>query len=515
MRSFLLLIVTLFFISNNILGQENNVKALYIHIPNSNYRPNVSSVKSEEKVNVNFSQKALNEVFERYKILSFKQAFPNGKSEKVKCIYIVEYVENEDQFLYKELVEKFSDKFPVVEEYQEPTILGGSPPNDYGIIPSGDNSHLELINIRGAWDVTQGDPDVIIGVADTYLETTHSDLSSEIVSVLNNGSSTSSIAYHGTAVAGLATAATNNGNGFSASGFNTKLMFNTMGISRLLDLSNAGAKVVNASFLTSCTYSSTHKAVIDDIESNGTLLVSAAGNHTGHCGALENETYPCAYENVLCVTSVGHIHDVGYVDPTYGANNWKGVHEEIPGTPSSAHHHFAEVDICAAGFNVASTSPGDTYSGFWGTSFASPTVAGVCGLIFSVNPCFTPDEVIDIVKNTADGSIYSIPANSAYTGLLGAGLLDATAALEEAKKQTSEYVQDETITTTQTRSSYYGVYVGYSVTDDVTYGNVSINSSGSLTLEANHEVVLSGGLEVDGGELIIDLSSDVPNSCGF
>ena len=51
--------------------------------------------------------------------------------------------------------------------------------------------------------------------------------------------------------------------------------------------------------------------------------------------------------------------------------------------------------------------PGSRFtSDFGGTSSATPTVAGVCGLVISVNPEITAEEVRMIVQETADKDLF-------------------------------------------------------------------------------------------------------------
>ncbi|NEQ25603.1 MAG: S8 family serine peptidase, partial [Microcoleus sp. SIO2G3] len=54
------------------------------------------------------------------------------------------------------------------------------------------------------------------------------------------------------------------------------------------------------------------------------------------------------------------------------------------------------------GVNILSTTPGETYQYFSGTSMATPHVAGVAALIFSANPNLTANEVENIITATAD-----------------------------------------------------------------------------------------------------------------
>lgn len=58
------------------------------------------------------------------------------------------------------------------------------------------------------WDITHGDPDVVIGISDTRFETTHPDLAGKIAIEFTNSPTGDD---HGTAVAGYAAGATHNG----------------------------------------------------------------------------------------------------------------------------------------------------------------------------------------------------------------------------------------------------------------------------------------------------------------
>jgi hypothetical protein len=94
---------------------------------------------------------------------------------------------------------------------------------------------------------------------------------------------------------------------------------------------------------------------------------------------------------------------------------------------------------------VISTQLNNSYDSFWGTSFASPIVAGTIALMFSANPCLSSDNVRDIIKSTAF-NIDNIPENSQYIGLLGAGRIDAYKAVKAAQDTYSQdvdlYIKD-------------------------------------------------------------------------
>jgi ribosomal protein L35AE/L33A len=74
-------------------------------------------------------------------------------------------------------------------------------------------------------------------------------------------------------------------------------------------------------------------------------------------------------------------------------------------------------------YNSGSTTPGaDSYAYLQGTSMASPHVAGVVGLLYSLQPALTPDQAETAIKSTARAF------NASCSGC-GAGLIDATLAL--------------------------------------------------------------------------------------
>lgn len=273
---------------------------------------------------------------------------------------------------------------------------------------------LEKINAMSAWDITTGSSDIEIAISDAGYHFTHPDIVGK-TTYQSSGIGTSNIA-HGTAVAICAAGATNNSVGKSSIGFNSSLQLYGMNYNELLAASNMGAHVVNASWASGCFFSTYGQQIIDEIHSNGTVIVAAAGNGATCSSSHMDLVYPAAFEHVISVTSVG-IND---------------NHERIMGDSTSTHQHNAKVDICAPGYDIAMSGGPSWYTYGSGTSFAAPIVSGTIGLMLATNPCLTPDQIEFILKATANTDVLSL--NPQYAWGLGAGRLDAYAAVAMAKE---------------------------------------------------------------------------------
>ena len=182
-----------------------------------------------------------------------------------------------------------------------------------------------------------------------------------------------------------------------------------MNYNELLEATYSGARVVNVSWTSGCYTNSYAQAIVDEVFANGTVIVASAGNGST-CGGSSNLVYPAALNNVISVSSVGPNDN----------------HERYIGNPASTHQHNTTVDICAPGYDVALTiAPGNYLTGN-GTSFAAPYVSGTIALMLAANSCLTPDDIEFILKETA---VNLDDLNPAYAGRLGAGRMDAGAAV--------------------------------------------------------------------------------------
>lgn len=174
-----------------------------------------------------------------------------------------------------------------------------------------------------------------------------------------------------------------------------------------------GARVINLSLGGPENFWESRNA-IDYAISKGALVVASAGN-----GSDTAYNYPAVYQNALAVAALDQ------ADRRAGFSN-----------------HGSWVDISAPGRDILSTAPPDRASGQYyvsgsGTSQATPIVSGVAALVFSQNPTWTPLQVRNQLLSTAQGIAGQNPD---YVGLLGAGRVDARAAVGASVTAPRAYV---------------------------------------------------------------------------
>jgi subtilisin family serine protease len=347
----------------------------------------------------------LQNVFENLPITSIEQALPAAISPKLQKVYEIK-CNCEATELMRQLESK-STYFKKLENLgiAEPLYT----PNDYSLAMPTDYA-LDLINAEGAWDITHGNISTVIAITDFNYFSYHEELMNKIDYITPDNFS--SYPEHGTAVAIMAAGETDNNMGKSSIGFNSPLQLRPAYYNQILEASASGIRIVNVSWTNTCFYSTYAQAVLDEVYANGTIVVAAAGNGVT-CYSATNLVFPAAHDHVFSVTSVGP---------------WDN-HERTIGDPNSTHQHNATVDLCAPGYDVAISPYPGTYLTGNGTSFAAPLVSGTIALMLAVNPCLTVDQIEFILKETA----VNIDAlNPAYVGMLGAGRLDAQAAVAMA-----------------------------------------------------------------------------------
>jgi hypothetical protein len=229
------------------------------------------------------------------------------------------------------------------------------------------------------WDVTPGDPSVIVAILDTGLKTQGRD-------VVRSSTDTSSYAgNHGTYVAGVVGLALNNGLGNAGYCPGCKVMPVQVGADSgayLSDIATGltwavdhGARVANMSWAGTSS-SSTLTNAVSYARSKGTVVTAAAGNSGCNC-----PTYPAATPGVIGVAGTTN-SDTKQGDSNYG----DCVKVAAPEGNMTAWPSFNGM-------------PG--YAPVGGTSLAAPVVASFAGLLFSANPSLTGAQVEQALESSA------------------------------------------------------------------------------------------------------------------
>jgi hypothetical protein len=219
---------------------------------------------------------------------------------------------------------------------------------------------------------------------------------------------------HGTHVAGLAGARTNNGIGIASAGYNISIMpvkatgdetvdNISTGWAGILCAAQSGADIINCSW-GGPGYSYSSQTVINTCYNQyGAIIVAAAGNGDNNGNPSDEPHYPSGYKNVVSVTAVSSADIFSWAN--YGAADLA---------------NFAGVDISAPGENMYSTylTKDGSYKYLNGTSMASPFVASCFALLKSVYPDSTNGWLVDRMLSHTDPIDH---LNPGYEGQLGTG----------------------------------------------------------------------------------------------
>lgn len=344
-------------------------------------------------------------VIDAYNITTCVQALPHSKKANLLNVYEIS-CESCDQF---ELMIALDELQAVTGIEIAPTYTPLYEPDDYHMAFEDDYA-LDMIGAQEAWELTQGDTSIHIAITDTNFDLDHQELEGTLCHV--EEPLTHPNLYHGTAVAITAAGNSDNGIGKSSIGSDCMLALYSMSYDNILEATYSGAQIINISWTSGCFYSAYVQDVIDEAYENGSIIVAAAGNGET-CGGPDNYVYPASLNHVISVTSIGPMDN----------------HERFEGDPSSTHQHNDSVDYCAPGYDVALTVLDGWYLTGNGTSFAAPYVSGTIGLMLSVNPCLTFEEVEFILDSTS-ANIDML--NPAYAGKLGEGQIHAAKAVAMA-----------------------------------------------------------------------------------
>jgi thermitase len=279
-----------------------------------------------------------------------------------------------------------------------------------------------------AWGVVTDTSHIVIAIVDSGIQLNHEDLASKVwtnsAEIPNNGvdddnngqiddlygwhffhtwngsafeaaedANVQDDFAHGTHVAGIVAADTNNGVGIAGLAWGARLMsvkvLDQFGDGWYSDIAagivyavDNGARLINLS-LGGSADSQTLRVAVDYARSHGALVIAATGNSGGAV------FYPAAYDPVLAVAATDADDRRAYF-----SNYGPPVDLAAPGTDIFSTWCHADI--------IAGTCSGSYYFSKSGTSMAAPHVTGVAALIWSRWPNLTATDVLSRLLDSAD-----------------------------------------------------------------------------------------------------------------
>ncbi len=219
-----------------------------------------------------------------------------------------------------------------------------------------------------------------------------------------NGDVMTAAPLHGSHTSGIIAASRNNGKGMDGIADNVKIMMVRM----LADADehdkdvalairyavDNGAQIISMSF---GKYFSPQKKWVDDAiryaEEKGVLLVHAAGNDARNIDSADHYPNP-VFENG---GTASNFIEVGASSDVKVPEKYTKIKGDIA---SFSNYGKKSVDVFAPGVGIYSTTPGNEYTSYDGTSMAAPVVAGIAALILEYYPELSAKQLKYIIERS-------------------------------------------------------------------------------------------------------------------
>ncbi|MBK53092.1 MAG: hypothetical protein CMG58_00495 [Candidatus Marinimicrobia bacterium] len=444
------------------------------------------------------------------KVEYFKPLFRTVNSQKHYQFNLHRYykLKLKDEIVSKDIILKFLD-ISIVDKVElssknqlfitpnDPYYSSQWNHDNYGQVTNGT---LDAdIDTDHAWDISVGSEDVVIAILDSGVDLDHPDYEDRIINgydFANNDSNANDDNGHGTSCAGIAAAKGNNGIGIAGICWNCKIMpvkvMGSDGTGQDTDIaegvtwaSDNGANVISMS-LGGGMYNSFFEDAIDYATSNGTIVIAATGND--NFGTI---SYPSRYDNCVAVGAMSPCNERKNINSCDGENFWGS-------------NYGTGIDFLAPGVKIPATSIGGGYtSQFNGTSSACPHAAGVAGLILSVMPSASPEEVRTIMQIQTDdiGSI-------GFDLETGFGRLNANKCISNLLDTPDLVVSDYDIDFVLEPGSYADYYfvIGNAGEVDLEY---QINQDGYSWNDSNDEHLINNWINIENmGNIVVFQHND-------
>ncbi len=228
---------------------------------------------------------------------------------------------------------------------------------------------------------------------------------------------------HGTHVAGLLSATSNNSTGIASTAFNCSILpvkctadnednnYISNGYEGMFYAAQAGYNA-EGFVIINCSWGGMgsnifEQANINTMYNNYNAVIFAASGNGSETGWGEDYSahFPSSYDHVISVTALGQ---------NKSWNHWATYHETV--------------DLGSPGESIRSTTISN-YQSWDGTSMASPVAASCAGLLKSFNPSWDNEKIEMMLLETADPVIYSVNSESYLQGRLGRGQIDMLKAI--------------------------------------------------------------------------------------
>lgn len=294
----------------------------------------------------------------------------------------------------------------------------------------GNQYNLAAIRAPAGWQLNTGAVWVTIAIIDSGVDLSHPDLFVRILpgyDFVNNDNDPQDDNGHGTHVAAIAAASSNNAVGIAGVNWGANILpikvLNASGNGTYANVAagivwatDNGAQIINLS-LGGGAPSFVLSDAVDYAYNHGVILVASTGN-AGAPAVL----YPAAFDAVIAV---------GATDMT---NAWAGFSNYGP-----------EVDVVAPGVNIYSAYPDGGYGYRSGTSMAAPHVSGLAAILWGI-PGNGPTNIRTIIESTAQD--LGVPGWDEYFGY---GLIQMDAAIQQAQPPDTA---TPSITPTETQTAF-------------------------------------------------------------
>lgn len=268
-----------------------------------------------------------------------------------------------------------------------------------------------MVKINGpvAWDITTSSPSTRVAILDcgvydsasTYISPDgsagHPDVRDKVVSRINftTASDADDFCNHGTHVAGIAAASTNNGIGVAGVGYDTSIV----NVKVLGDNgSGSFSWIINGILWTAgCD--------TDPCGTRRAEIINMSLGATAPCDPLVQSAIDKAWaQGLVIVAAAGNNRASGAITPA-NCNNVIGVSASDSNDNKASFSNFGSgVDVAAPGVGILSTNYVGGYSSFNGTSMASPHVAGQAALIWTTANNTGNNAIVNRIFQTANAS---------------------------------------------------------------------------------------------------------------